>query len=181
MNTKNSTNAPPVLPLEPTLILMRHAARDHEADRLTSDGHRAASELGRLLLGLKLPVPTALLSSPKLRTQMTLRFLSSENELPTTIDSRLDERGPIESADAFQMRISDFLGSLDRDAEAAVATASTFVKVACSHFDWLELAAILLNSDEGDLERSEPWPPLHVRTFVFRDGLWRRFSEKRVS
>lgn len=162
----------------PILVLLRHAARDFELDRLSSEGHRAASGLNHILSSYQLPVPTALFSSPKLRTQMTLRFLSDESGVPTTVDPRLDERGPIEKADVFQSRVANFLSECDRDAEGATASGSGFVKVACSHFDWLEMAAVLISSDDGDIERTESWPPLHIRVFEFKDGLWRRISEK---
>lgn len=159
----------------PILVLLRHAARDFEADRLSTDGHRAASQFGTTA---KLPAPTALLSSPKLRTQMTLRFLSETHKIPTVVDPRLDERGPIERVEAFQKRVADFLSACDQDADVASRSSRGFVKYVCSHFDWLEMASLLLSSDDNDLERAESWAPLHFRAFVFKDRLWRRFSAK---
>jgi len=175
MNIEKPGNALPIL------ILLRHAARDFEADRLSSDGHRAASQLDTLISDLKLPVPTALLSSPKLRTQMTLRFLADSHGVSTIVDPRLDERGPIEKAESFQARVADFLADCDEEAATASKKQTGFVKVACSHFDWLEMASILISSDDGDIERSEPWASLHLRAFIFKDGLWRRHTVKRKS
>ena len=148
------------------LILMRHATRAFEGDQLSPEGRLQATALLKTLEKMKMPAPTALKSSPKRRTQATLRPLSQELKLAVAIDPRLDERMSGESTEKFESRVEAFLAECDQSLEKII--------LACSHLDWLETAVLLLTSDEGDLERAEPWSPMAIRAYILDDGIWKR-------
>lgn len=159
---------------EPVLILMRHAARDFSADGLSAEGLRQADQLKCHLEALKLPLPFKIESSPKLRTQATLRFLAHYSQKNTAVDPRLDERNAGETADDLIARVEAYLAECAAWAVNSKSNAHENVRLACSHLDWLEEAVLRLDSDENDFERSEPWPPLAIRGYVFSEGIWQR-------
>lgn len=162
------------------LILLRHAARDMSDDGLSETGLKQADTLpGRILkafshLGLTSPdsVSLKIKSSPKARTRATLRTLSKELSISIEVDARLDERTPGERVDVFEKRVESFL----EEAALRVPTGETWV--ACSHLDWLEHASLVIPSDENDFERSEPWPPMTIRIYIFENGIWQRAKGK---
>lgn len=152
------------------IILMRHAARAFDGDHLSLEGRTQASQLRQKLASLGIGAPARIQSSPKNRTQQTLRNLSNEVSVKIEVDARLDERESGESFVEFEDRVKSFLGDLD---------GSMFtVTLACSHLDWLEAAALLLSSDDGDLERAEPWSPMAIRAYMFNDGIWKRIQNR---
>lgn len=187
--------------MEPTiskvLILMRHAARAGGMDGLSPEGHKQAEGLPKLL-ELKIlkhfrrpATEFQLASSPKLRTQQTLRFLrdglqvalSSQAHVSINVLSDLDERTGDETQSAMEKRVklqlnkwtteaTDFckLSSKDPSSEQLSVT------IACSHLDWLEAAGLFIDSDELEFHRAEPWAPLSMKVYGFQNGIWRRFA-----
>lgn len=183
------------------LILMRHATRAGGLDTLAAEGHKQAEKLPELLATRlkKLArlaqqdspqqLPADLMAananellwnihaSPKVRTQQTLRFLNellraNRNVEKSEILELLDERLADESQTEFEARVRNLLDAWHAD----VASDSVGeIRVACSHLDWLEAAAVFLASDESDAERSAPWPPLETRLYFFKNGIWNRF------
>lgn len=179
--------------MEPTidnvLILMRHAARAGGMDGLSSEGHKQAEGLPKLL-ELKIlkhfrrPATSfQLCSSPKLRTQQTLRFLRDSLQTPVNVLADLDERTGDETQSAMESRVKFQLNkwTTEATANAQLATknllpAPLSVTLGCSHLDWLEAAALFIDSDELDLQRAEPWAPLSMKIYGFQNGIWRRFA-----
>lgn len=189
--------------MEPTidnaLILMRHAARAGGMDGLSPEGHKQAEGLPKLL-ELKIlkhfrrPASRfQLCSSPKLRTQQTLRFLLDSLQEPLTVLADLDERTGDETQSAMEKRVkyqlnkwtseatdSDQHSSKDLSPNSASANGlpvnGLSVTLGCSHLDWLEAAALFIDSDELDLQRAEPWAPLSMKIYGFQNGIWRRFA-----
>jgi len=182
--------------VEPTvdnvLILMRHAARAGGMDGLSPEGHKQAEGLPELL-ELKIlkhfrrqPATFQLCSSPKLRTQQTLRFLrdSLQVALPTQAQatikllSDLDERTGDETQSAIEKRVKFQLNKWTTEASDSLKLSPNelFITLACSHLDWLEAAALFIDSDELDLQRAEPWAPLSMKIYGFQNGIWRRFA-----
>ena len=161
-------------------ILLRHASRDMSDDGLSETGLKQADTLpGRISkafsdLGLSPPAAVSLKikSSPKARTRATLRRLSQELSTSVEIDARLDERNPGEAIDIFEKRVESFL----EDTALGALNGETWV--ACSHLDWLEQASLVITSDENDFERSEPWPPMTIRIYIFENGIWHRTKGK---
>ena len=152
--------------LTTTLILMRHATRAFDGDQLSAEGRLQAASLLKTLEKSKLLRPTTLKSSPKRRTQATLRTLAFELKLEVGVDLRLDERMSGEPIEKFESRVQNFLSECDQSTEKVI--------LACSHLDWLETAALMINSDEGDLDRAEPWSPMAIRAYMLKDGIWER-------
>ena len=150
------------------IILMRHAARAFDGDQLSLEGRSQAPRLNEKLKALGIDAPTRLISSPKNRTQQTLRILASEIGVNIEIDERLDERSNSESIHDFEARVKIFLAELDTAFPATI--------LGCSHLDWLEAAAFFLTSDDADLDRAEPWSPMAIRAYVFEVGIWNRIK-----
>lgn len=170
---------------------MRHAKRAGGLDTLAADGHKQAEGLPEALrtklakLG-KQQAPGDLTSSatprwrifasPKTRTQQTLRFLSEAVGTSSEIFEALDERTSQETQTQFENRVRHVLDSWHDEINAVAPNPLIHeVRIACSHLDWLEAAALFLSSDESDLERSAPWVPLETRIYFLRNGIWNRF------
>lgn len=169
----------------PVLLLMRHATRDMSDDGLSDTGLKQAStlpwlynqlcaSLGRQNIAGSLKIK----SSPKSRTRATLRHLSAENASPIEIETRLDERISGEAVERFEKRVESFLEDALVWAEKQAGSETPETWVACSHLDWLEHASLVIPSDENDFERSEPWPPMTIRAYVFQNGIWNRAKVK---
>lgn len=174
--------------MEPTidnvLILMRHAARAGGMDGLSPEGHKQAEGLPKLL-ELKIlkhfrrqASSVQLCSSPKLRTQQTLRFLRDSLQAPVKVLADLDERTGDETQSAMESRVKFQLNKWTTEAtgDSKNLPKSLSVTLACSHLDWLEAAALYIDSDELDLQRAEPWAPLSMKIYGFQNGIWRRFA-----
>jgi broad specificity phosphatase PhoE len=164
---------------EPTLVLMRHAARDFSEDGLSREGKSQSARLNEILASKGLPKPALIESSPKRRTLETLRPLADAIGGTVIVNSNLDERSTNESSKNFDSRVKKFCDELDEwamNAQRAQSQNSPVTRVACSHLDWLEAAAQFLSSDDGDLERSAPWPAMSLRIYRFENGIWRRLK-----
>lgn len=169
--------------LEPTLVLMRHAARDFSDDGLSQEGERQCARLGDVLANRGIGGPILLESSPKRRTRATLRPLGEAKGLKVEINSALDERGSNESSLNFESRVKKFCHDLDHWAQKLqqnlsqnLGQSAPKTRIACSHLDWLEMATQFLSSDDNDFERSEPWPAMSLRIYRFQEGIWRRMK-----
>lgn len=170
----------------PLLILIRHATRDMSDDGLSATGLGQARTLpgiyADLLKGLGIdstqPVPLKIKSSPKARTRATLQHLSKETSSTTEVEPRLDERISGEAVERFEKRVESFLEDAQVWAEKVQKSGTPETWVACSHLDWLEHASLVIPSDENDFERSEPWPPMAIRVYVFANGIWNRTKVK---
>jgi phosphohistidine phosphatase SixA len=174
------------------LVLMRHAKRAGEMDRLTSEGLKQANELPENLAAnlaaslaatdtSHLPHSNVIffwrtIASPKLRTQETLRTLSQTHQTPTEVCKDLDERQFDESTKVFEARVRYLLDTWHDEMAAAASEPNSAheIRVICSHLDWLETASIFLSSDESDLERSKAWLPMEIRMYLLKNGIWSR-------
>ncbi len=159
---------------------MRHAARAGSADALSPEGHKQAESLAKSL-EIKIlkhfgAVPTKfkLCCSPKLRTQQTLRFLRESLHAPLEVYGDLDERTGVETQSDLEMRVKSQLNAWTAEAESLPPSNELSVTVACSHLDWLEAAALFIDSDELELQRAETWAPLSLKFYGFANGIWRR-------
>jgi len=103
--------------------------------------------------------------------------------VPLQVLSDLDERAGDETQSAMEKRVklqlnkwtteaTDFhkLSSKDPSSDQLSVT------VACSHLDWLEAAALFIDSDELEFQRAEPWAPLSMKIYGFQNGIWRRIA-----
>ena len=180
------------------LILMRHATRAGGLDTLAAPGHKQAenfpellrTKLGKLAqfakqedLGALPADPLAqgqsitwqVFASPKTRTQLNELLKANSETARSEIFEKLDERTSSETQTEFEARVRAVLDSWHDEMRENGTSAE--IRVACSHLDWLEAAAIYLSSDESDVERSAPWPPLETRIYFLRNGIWSRFRK----
>lgn len=149
---------------------MRHGSRDLGGlDRLTAEGREQAMRLTRDVQEKRLPRPTRLIATPRKRSQETLRLLADDLLLELEIDAGCDERQPGESVTQFESRVRNWIRN-----ERLRAAEPAEVTLIVSHLDWLETAVIFLETDESELEQSEPWTAAARRVYFYQDGLWRR-------
>lgn len=188
------------------LILMRHATRAGGLDTLAAEGHKQAESFPELLraklaklarfakqenlaalapdsLAQGQAVTWQIFASPKIRTQQTLRFLTellrtNFETARSEIFEKLDERTSSETQTEFENRVRAVLDTWHDEMRENKTSAE--IRVACSHLDWLEAAAIYLSSDESDSERAAPWPPLETRIYFLQNGIWNRFRHSKT-
>jgi phosphohistidine phosphatase SixA len=166
------------IPLAPVLIIMRHGARSFEGDQLSVEGRKQASGLKETLKTMQIPMPTEISVSPKNRTRATVATLATELALPVSIVGALDERTGAETQSMFEDRVKQYLESCNSWATSSLGKqpSTRAVRLLCSHLDWLEAAALFIASSENDFDRSEPWPPLKIRAYIFKDEIWERMK-----
>ncbi|CAN5682217.1 hypothetical protein BH10BDE1_BH10BDE1_00230 [soil metagenome] len=166
--------------IKPTIVLMRHAARDFSDDGLSAEGDRQSKQLPEILVARGLTGKILIESSPKRRTRATLRALAEVTGQKILVNTDLDERDPSETHLAFEQRVKDFCDKIVLWAQNLLVAAAPVkvetTRLACSHIDWLEAALQYLPSDETELGRSESWAPMAIRSYQFEDGIWRRHT-----
>lgn len=166
--------------IKPTLVLMRHATRDFSDDGLSKDGERQSLQLREILADRGLANKMLIESSPKRRTRATLRPLAEATGQKILVNADLDERDSTETVLAFEKRVKDFCDKSVFWAQnllvVDIAESVETLRIACSHLDWLEAAVQFLPSDETEVDRSEPWSPMAIRSYHFQDGIWRRHT-----
>lgn len=151
------------------VYLFRHAQKsvDFSGDpRLTPQGLRQAERLAELVAEKRLPTPTQLYTSPRLRAQETFKSLAERLQLSSQIDERLLEQDSIESSQDFVKKIRAFFDSLNYQKNAVI-----FI---CSHYDVVAEALNLLpaDSDFSDNQYSH-WAPCQYAGFdLDEDGLY---------
>lgn len=151
------------------VYIFRHAHKSSspwDNPPLSSNGFEQAVGLVEDIDSERLPPPTMLLCSPKLRAVQSFQTLSQAHGLELKIHSALDERQSHESANNFKQRVSDFLNELNR---ADWQKEAIFI---CTHLDWIEDALILIPSSE-DLLGLNHWSPSGYAGFEVQDGLWK--------
>ncbi len=113
-------------------ILFRHGEKESSSSPdpgLSYRGLRQAQILEELVMEEKMPKPSLILSSPKIRAQQTVLPLSMRLQLPLRISEDLLERQFSESAVNFRLRVQSFIQSLEKQNGVIYAVA---------HFDWIE-------------------------------------------
>lgn len=125
-----------IYPMEPRLILLRHAHRD-TSDRnldngLDAKGWRQAERLLEYFTEyLKSWDSVTFCSSPRLRCQETLQKIAAHFDKEIQIDPLLEEQRPDEDSKQLQARIQSFLSRWASNPEPVIA---------CSHGDWIPYA-----------------------------------------
>lgn len=127
-------------------------------DLLSPHGEAQARSLPLLVQSGKLPSPTEIWVSPRIRTQQTMRELSLALQVPLQIRDELQERTEGESMQELKARTQQ----LSR--ELLTQEQSNKVVYLCSHYDWLEVALLGFQLESHLLEIS--WSPgayLHLK------------------
>lgn len=151
------------------VYIFRHAHKSStpwDNPPLSSVGFEQADRLVEDIDNARIPQPTRLFCSPKIRAVQSFQPLSQNQGLELNVHTSLDERQPHESAEIFKNRVSEFLRDLDR---ADWQKESIFI---CSHLDWIEEALILIPSSD-DLLGLHQWNPISYAGFTVQEGLWK--------
>lgn len=159
------------------VYLFRHAQKsiDFSGDPdLTPQGVQQSESLARWVLDKKLPQPTQLFASPRVRAQNTFKPLSKSLNLAIEIDERLLEQQATENTSDFLSKIRSFIGSLTYQKNEVI-----FI---CSHYDVVADALNLLpaDTDFSDDQYSQ-WAPCQFAGFeVLHDGLYKFIEFNRI-
>ena len=163
------------------IVLLRHATRSAVLEfgasesSLNAVGLAQAEDLADLVKkGAKIPPPTQLISSPKLRARQTLTPLSKSTGLKIEILDDLDERRDHESANAFDQRIR----SIPEKFSKFLGPEGTLYL--CTHLDVLEAAALLWPTNFSDRESTQSWSTLEYQVFKFQNGILESAQRGRI-
>lgn len=159
------------------IVLLRHATRSaflefgQSESSLNDVGRRQAEALvAHVQPHGRLPVPTQIFSSPKLRARQTVEPLSKALKLPVTIMPDLDERGDTESAAHFEQRL--------RALPSKLIGETIFL---CTHLDVLEAASILWPTTMTPQQQAQAWSTLEYQEFTANEGVLEPKTRGRVS
>ena len=163
------------------IVLLRHATRSAVLEfvqntpgaesSLNAVGFAQAEDLADLVkLGGKLPAPTRLLASPKLRARQTFEPLSKSTGLAIEILDDLDERRDSESLKRFE----------DRVRSIPTQIVGGGVVYMCTHLDVLEAAALLWPTDFSERESAHPWSTLEYQVFKLKNGFFESGTRGRI-
>lgn len=165
------------------LILLRHATRSTGAS--FADADPPLNTIGRAqaedFAGFpdqpqkKLPRPTQLITSPKLRAVETLAPLARALNLKAAVLTELDERQNDESSEAFQTRVKR---AFELIKNRSAATDTIYV---CSHLDFIEAAVAYWPTDLSTQQMGAAWSPLDYQVFEHdQKGLLKSLQRGRV-
>lgn len=166
------------------LVLLRHATRSPVPETgqgsganeypLNSVGLTQAEDLVGAVEQLgKLPPPTLIFSSPKLRARQTMTPLSKAFEVEIKIFDDLDERLDSESLSSFEKRVR---GAYDILKSHAANETVYF----CTHLDVLETASALWPTDFSEREMAQSWSTLEYQVFNYDNGLLKSGLRARI-
>ena len=156
------------------IILFRHAQKGltpFDDPHLSPEGFRQADNIVSLIEQGKLPKPTELYASEKIRTAQTLQKVADLLKLPIAKKAELNLRSEFETSSAFQLKVQNWIQEMtvtsgkDSDSRCLYA---------CTHYDWVEVAMSCIPSDT-DLSTFEfsHWGPAHYVHFHIEDSVWK--------
>ncbi|MFZ3231566.1 MAG: histidine phosphatase family protein [Pseudobdellovibrio sp.] len=156
------------------IVLFRHGQKGlipFEDPHLTEDGFKQSEAIALMVLNGKLPKPSKLWASEKIRTSQTFQALSKKFEILANIKPELNLRSDLETQKAFRERAESLINYLSN---LASTTASENESIyLCSHYDWIEEAMLLIPSDT-DLTSSQfsHWGPAQFIHFNAKNNIW---------
>lgn len=149
------------------VLIFRHAERQHahsDDPPLSDRGFRQSQNLVKLVQESKIPSPTKIICSPKLRAIQTFESLAENLKIPLQVQLELNERQNSENGDVFAKRVKKFLDGLEN---------YSGVIFVVTHLDWIEEALIHITSDVNlNTSNYQAWPPGQSVEFEIADGLW---------
>ena len=156
------------------IILFRHAQKGltpFDDPHLSPEGFRQADNIVSLIEQGKLPKPTDIWASEKIRTSQTLQKVSDLLQIPIEKKPELNLRGEFETANAFQLKVQKWIQEITVSSNNDLASKCLF---ACTHYDWVEVAMSLIPS-ETDLSTFEfsHWGPAHYVHFQIEKSVWK--------
>lgn len=167
------------MPTNIQFILLRHAEKGitpFEDPHLTAKGFQQAQNILTLVQQNKLPQPTHIWSSQKIRTTQTLQPLAHYFSITEQKTQLLNLQQSQENTASFRQRIELFLTQLtESSSHAQTSHTQPAVHFACTHYDWIEEAMSLIPCDKNlnSFEFSH-WAPAQYIGFKYNStlGLW---------
>jgi phosphohistidine phosphatase SixA len=151
------------------IVLFRHAHKGvtpFEDPHLSSKGLTQSLEILNLCEQNKLPWPTTILVSPKIRTSQTLKPVSIKKNISLEINELLNLQLENEFKTNFSARVQKFLSLLNK-------YSSSDVIYICTHYDWIDEAMTLINCNVNltGFEFSN-WAPTQFLSFEVLENQW---------
>lgn len=156
-------------------ILIRHGHKSMnppENPNLSSQGFDQAKKLYKLTNEQILPKPTTCWYSEKVRTKETLAELIHNYNIKHEIKTELNLKEPTETLQQFRSRIQKLLNYCTYQAKEPKN--KTQVIYACTHYDWIEEALTLIDSDKNlsSFEYSGWAPAQYLEFEITTEGFW---------
>lgn len=155
------------------IVLIRHGHKGmipFEDPSLTENGFKQAKALASLIQQKKLPTPTDLWASQKIRTSQTLSSLAEKFQLDISKKNELNLRMDNENQKNFRDRIQNLISSLSESSDSS----SEKCIYLCTHYDWIEEAMSLIPSDTDLLSyQFSHWSPAQYIIFEIQEQIWK--------
>lgn len=156
------------------LILFRHghkAMDPPENPSLSARGFEQAEQLLEMVKKNILPPPTVCLFTDKIRTEQTFKQLIDFYKPKTEIKADLYLRSHLETSAQFRARVQKLVNYYTF--QAAQPENKNQVIYLCTHYDWIEEAMSVINSDKN-LNSFEfaSWSPAQFIEFEINDNQW---------
>ena len=156
-------------------ILLRHGHKSMdppENPNLSAKGHEQAHQLLKMVQDNALPVPTVCLYSDKIRTKETLNDLIENFKPKHEIKNELNLREMNETAQQFRARVQKLVNLYTY--QASQPENKNQVVYACTHYDWVEEAMTVIDSDKNltSYEFAGWSPAQYIEFQIGDDGIW---------
>jgi len=156
-------------------ILLRHGHKSMnppENPGLSAQGHEQSRKLLKMVQDKILPKPTVCLISNMIRTKETLHDLIETFKPKTEIKNELNLRDHNETSQQFNARVQKLVNLYTF--MAAQPENKNQVVFACTHYDWVEEAMMVINSDKNlNSYEFAGWAPAQYIEFkITEEGQW---------
>lgn len=143
-----------------------------ENPSLSAKGHEQSRKLLELTKNKTLPAPTVCLFTDMVRTKETLQDLITHYSPKTEIKPELFLRSYSESSQSFRSRVQKFVNFYTY--LASQPENKNQVIYACTHYDWVEEAMTVIDSDKNlNSYEFAGWAPAqYIEFHITEDGLW---------
>lgn len=156
------------------VVLFRHAQKGmipFENPHLTTEGFVQADAIAACVQEKKLPAPTDIWVSEKIRTHQTLQAVAANCKVTTEIKHELDLRNDHETQKMFQNRVNSLIDLLTITSEKDSSLKTIYL---CTHYDWIEEAMALIPCDTNlSTYEFSHWGPAQYASFQIENGLWK--------
>lgn len=155
------------------IVLFRHAQKGllpFDDPHLSPEGFQQADNIATLVEQKKLPIPTELWVSEKIRTHQTFAVLGKNLAIPLNQKPELNLRNEFENQKSFFLKVKKLIQQICVSSQKDSNSACLFL---CTHYDWIEEALHIIPSDV-DLSTFEfsLWGPAHHVHFKIKNGIW---------
>lgn len=159
------------------IYIFRHAQKQRtltDNPDLTDFGHQQALKIRESILRGKIPAPTSIWVSPKVRTHSTMKPTSEHFSVPLEVHENLEEQQGHESIEQFRRRIQVSLEKISQEPHG--------VYYLCTHYDWIAESMPLIPSDKDLLDYEfQQWAPAqHIGFELSSDGIYQFIELRRI-